>query len=99
MNKTDIALMTELMGYFTQTKEWYRIYGEDIGQKAASMRFADIMEELEKSGASELASKISDSVCDMLSATERNAILYGMHVANAIRNAMENPSDLLRHNI
>ena len=73
---------SQLMKAIQQTDEWDRIRRESPGIQAARSQLKTVMEPIESK---ELCDSILDASFELATACENAAMLYGLRVANTIR--------------
>lgn len=93
----DQELMNELMEAISQTKTWERIEIEDSLTKAADKRHTAVLSKIQNLIPAEIYSELEDANLNYIFAVKDSAILYGIHVADALRGMTENPEDLSRY--
>lgn len=97
MNNKNLALMNDIMGAVTQTEEWQEIQMCDPAIVAAEARFSAAMEQAKAAIPGELYSELSDAHTAAILAIGDVGVLFGIHVADAIRDVAARPLDLSRY--
>ena len=97
MSDKNVGIMDELMQAIVQTDEWESIMENDPEIRRADKELVTILKELKSVISPELYSKIEWSIYDYSNAVECAAMLYGIHVINAICDVSARPYDLSRH--
>lgn len=93
----NLTLMDDIMGGITQADEWNNIQTSDPMITAASDRWSVALEQAETLLPKELYKELCDAHTDGLSAIGDAGILFGIHVADVIRDVSSRPADLSRH--
>lgn len=93
----DMEIISQLMVTITQTNEWFRICHEDAQIQRATLGLQAIMERVVVLVPEELMDELWDALGDLEQAQETSAILYGIRVADAIRDVATRPTDLTRY--
>lgn len=91
-----LSTMADIMIGIEQTDEWTELQVNDPGIKAAESRLNRALEVAEVHLPREAYMELSDAHCEVVSAYNDIAILYGMRVAEVIRHMTENPAELTR---
>ena len=86
MNEKDISLVREVLGAIVNTGEWSDTLLTDPQIKAADAAFWKLMESVEDG----VSGKLSDAHSHVVSAYCDAAIMYGMRVANTLREGVAN---------
>ena len=97
MNDKNFALMNKIMGAVTQSEEWQEIQMRDPAIAAADARFSAAMEQAKAVIPRELYSELSDAHTAALLATGDAGVLFGVHVADVIRDVAAGSADLSRY--
>lgn len=97
MNDKNLALMDGIMGGISQLPEWAEIQLHDPMIVAADARWKAAIEEAKALLPRELYDELSDASFDEIVAHSSAGILFGIHVADAIRDVASRPADLSRH--
>lgn len=97
INSKNLALMDSIMGGITQADEWDKIQMYDPEITAASDRWEAAMEQAKALIPRELYNELYDAHEAGTSAIGDVGILYGIHVADVIREVASSPADLSRH--
>lgn len=97
MDDKNIQLMDSLMQELVQTEEWENIKTKNPGVAAAARELRALLQKLEGIVPHRLVMEIEDAVCSCTSANDFAAILYGIRVAEAIRDVSARPNDLNLH--
>ena len=90
----NVKIMDELMQAVAQTDEWNEIQKNDQGIKQADQRLFELLKGI-VSDAQYM--EIEGAVLSYANAISSAAMLYGMHVVEAIRDVSARPCDLSRH--
>lgn len=93
----NVAIMDELMQAIVQTEEWESVQQNDPEIRIADQVLSEMLSQIESIVPRKLYCEITDAVYGYGSAIGSVAILYGMHVADAIRDVSTRPYDLSRH--
>ena len=83
MNKTEN--MAAMLLTLTQSDEWFRLCDSDEGIKEANDSLQSMMDRLAADNPDELTEQLWEAVCCVCDACSAVAMLYGIRVANAIR--------------
>ena len=94
VNEKDLALMDKIMNVFAQKGEWQEIQMNDPRITAAYTRFDAALERIE---AEDLHEELYDAYMAGVSAAGDAGILFGIHVAEIIRDVAARPADLSRY--
>ena len=97
MNDKNLALMDEIMGVITQSDEWQEIQMYDPRITAASDRFDAALERVKDLIPKDTYAELSDAYSTGLSAIGDAGVLFGVHVANVIRDVAARPANLSRY--
>lgn len=97
MKKADLALMNEIMDGIVQTDEWTKLQIIDPGVQAAANQWRQAMESAKAHLPRAVYIELSDAHACEVGAIGDAAILYGIHVANTIRDIAARPSDLSKY--
>lgn len=97
MSDKNVRIMDELMQAVVQTDEWEDIQENDPEIKQADRELVSTLQELKKVVPPELYFKIERVAYEYSNAVEYAAMLYGIRIANAIRDVSARPFDLSRH--
>lgn len=89
MNKTEN--MAKMLLTLTQSDEWLRVYGNDEGILEANDGIQSIIDKLTADSPNELTEQLWEAVCRVCDACSAAAMLYGIRVANAIRDVSVQP--------
>ncbi len=84
---TNLAIMDDIMDRVTQTEEWNRIQLEDPAIAKAEREAEELYNNLDRKGQDRAQSLLASLAC----AYSCVAILYGMRVAEAIRETVADP--------
>lgn len=96
----NVKLMDELMNSIIQTDDWNEIQLNDPGILEKSERLNRLLDQIRDAAPPELADLIAaleDATLDAACSHITPAILYGIHVADAIRDVAARPCDLSRY--
>ncbi len=83
MNKTEN--MATLLLTITQSEEWFRLCDNDEGIREADDHLQVILDKLAADNPDEMMEQVWDAVCRVNNACCAAAMLYGIRVANSIR--------------
>ncbi len=83
MTKTEN--MAKMLLTLTQSDEWFRLCDNDEGIKEADDHLQVILDKLAADNPDEMMEQVWDAVCRVNNACCAVAMLYGIRVANAIR--------------
>lgn len=83
MNKTEN--MAKMLLTLTQSDEWFRLCDSDEGIREADDHLQVILDKLAADNPDEMMEQVWDAVCRVNNACCAVAMLYGIRVANAIR--------------
>lgn len=97
MNDKNVALVDEIMGVITQAAEWQEIQMHDPIITAATNRWNAALEQAKALLPEKLYTELSNAETDEVSAIGDAGILFGIHVADVIRDVASRPADLSRH--
>lgn len=97
MNDKNIEIMDELMQDITQTEEWESIQENDPEIRHADRKLVDILLQIKSIVPRDLYYEIEDAAYSYGNAIGSAAMLYGIHVIEAIRDVSARPCDLSRH--
>ena len=93
----DLVLMDTFMNGITQTGEWDHIQITDPEITDANTRWDDAMEQVKELIPEALYTALCEAYTAGLAATGNAGILFGIHVADVIRDIASRPMDLSRH--
>lgn len=95
MNDKNLALMDSIMmDAIVQSDEWQKIQLNDPRITAANDRLEAALEQAR--ALIDLYAELSDAHSAVISALGDSGILFGIHVADAIRDVASRPADLSR---
>ena len=97
MSEKNISIMDDLMQVIIQTEEWETIQATDPAIRKADKEITTLLCEAKSHVPKALYLKLEDAVYNYSNAVSDAAILYGIHVADAIRDVSARPQDLSRH--
>lgn len=97
MNDKNLAMMDEIMGTITQFDEWADIQIHDPMITAADDQFEAAMERAKAFIPKEFYDELYDTHEAKASALGDAGILFGLRVADVIRDVASRPADLSRH--
>lgn len=97
LKNKNLALMDDIMGCITQSDEWFEILLHDPAIVAADSRWETAIERAKALIPDELYDELHDSHEAKASAVGDAGILFGIHVADAIRDVVSRPTDLSRY--
>jgi len=83
MNKTEN--MAKILLTLTQSDEWFRLCDSDKGIREANDDLQIIIDKLATDNPDELTDQLWEAVCRVRDASSAAAMLYGIRVANSIR--------------
>jgi hypothetical protein len=83
MNKTEN--MAAMLLTLTQSDEWFRLCDSDEGIREANDNLQIMIDKLAADNPDELVEQLWEAVCCVCDACSAVAMLYGIRVANAIR--------------
>lgn len=83
MNKTEN--MASLLLTLTQSDEWFRVCDEDAGIREANDNLQIMIDKLAADNPDELTEQLWEAVCRVCDACMSAAMLYGIRIANAVR--------------
>lgn len=93
----DLPLMDQLMHSITINEEWERRQSTDPGISVAEDRWEIALERVKPMLPTDLYMELADAhTCDV-AATSDASILYGIHVADTIRDIAARPAELSRY--
>lgn len=97
MDKKDFALMNKLMSGITTADEWDTAMNENpaVARKDADLN--GVMEKVKRYLPHDLYMELADARVSALNAYIDLAILYGIRVANVIRDAAEHPAEFSQY--
>lgn len=93
----NMEIISQLMVTITQTNEWFRICHEDAQIQRATLGLQAVMERVAALVPDGLMDELWDALGNLEEAQETAAILYGIRVADAIRDVAARPTDLTRY--
>ena len=93
----NLVLMDYIMNSITQTGEWDKIQINDPQISAADARWHGAMEQAKGVLPKGLYDELLDAHVVEIAATGDAGILYGIHVADVIRDVASRPADLSRY--
>ena len=97
MNDKNLALMDRIMGEITQADEWNEIQMTDPQITDADTRWHGAMEQVKDLIPEGLYDELFDTHLEEIAATGSAGILFGIHVAEVIRDVAARPIDLSRY--
>lgn len=97
VNEKNLALMDDIMQMVTQADEWQDIQLNDPRITAAHERWKAVLERVKDLLPWELYADLSDANASEVVATGDIGILFGIHVADAIRDVASKPMALSRY--
>ena len=99
MDDKNLALMDKIMGAITGDGrgEWNDILMHDPMITDANNRFDNLLEQIEALLPDDLYEELSDAYSGGQMAVAETGILFGIHVADAVRDVASRPADLSRH--
>ena len=98
MGEKNLDLVDKIMGAITGTGqgEWDELLMHDPLITAADDRFYGALARIEKLISKDICAELEDAYSSAMSATGDVGILFGIHVADAIRDVASRPADLSR---
>lgn len=96
MNEKNLVLMDDIMQMVVQADEWQDIQLNDPRIAAARDHWNAVLERAKAFLPKEIYIELEDAEAGEVSATSDAGILFGIHVANAIRDVASRPADLSR---
>ena len=93
----NLALMDRIMGGITQSDEWNEIQISDPQISNADARWHGAMEQVRDLIPDGLYDELCDAHVTEISAIGDAGILYGIHVADVIRDVASRPVDLSKY--
>ena len=97
MNDKNLALADEIMNSITQLPEWDEIQVHDPRIAVSVNRFRAALRQVKALIPEELYMELSDAHSDEVTYIGDAGILFGLHVADAIRDVASRPADLSRY--
>lgn len=97
VNEKNLALMDHIMNGITQAGEWDEIQTNDPMISNADARWHGAMEQAKGVLPKELYDELLYAHVAEIAATGDAGILYGIHVADVIRDVASSPADLSRY--
>ena len=94
MNEKNLALMDDIMQMITQADEWEEIQRNDPRITDAVNCWKAVLERVENLLPRELYAELLDANAGEVAAIGDVGILFGIHVADAIRDVASRPADL-----
>lgn len=96
-NKKDLALMDDIMGAVTGVDEWQEIQTHDPMITDAGKRWGSAMKQAKAMLPGELYDELCGAHAGEVAATGDAGILFGIRVADVIREVASRPADLSRY--
>lgn len=90
----NLTIMGSMVSAITQTSEWFYICQNDPQIAGRRKHLDSVMTRISALIPAELLEELEDALCAMDEAQETAAILYGIRVAIAIRDASTRQTDL-----
>lgn len=90
----NIEIISRLLSTIMQTDEWFRICNEDPQIQRASQGLQYTMARISALVPEVMMDELWDALCNLEEAQETAAVLYGIRVADAIRDVAARPADL-----
>lgn len=97
INDKNLDLMDCIMDAITDSEEWLEIQMHDPMAVDAANRFNAALEQAKDLLPREIYNKLSDVYMSGVVAAGNSGILFGLHVADVIRDVASRPADLSRH--
>lgn len=99
MNDKNLALMDKIINAITGDGqgEWNEVLMNDPAIIAANNHFEALLGKVETLLPDSIYGELSDAYSGGLAAVGEAGILFGLHVADAIRDVSSRPADLSRH--
>lgn len=85
MDKNMTESMATMLLTLTQSDEWFRLCGSDEGIREANNNLQLMMDKLAAGNPDEMMEQLWEAVCHVCDACSAAAMLYGIRVANTIR--------------
>ena len=97
MDQKSLAMMDEIVGTISQSREWNDVQMTSPAVVAAASRMNEALERAREFLPEAIFDELDCAHCAALGTIGEAAILYGIHVADVIRNVAANPTDLSRY--
>ena len=97
INDKNLALMADIMGTIVQADEWQDIQLNDPMITDARNCWETILKRAKAFLPEDIYLELEDAEAGEVAATGNAGILFGIHVADAIRDVASRPADLSRH--
>lgn len=97
MNDKNVVLMDDIMQGICQTDEWQDILSCDPRIVAANAHWNNAMEKVKSLVPQELYDELCEANAGEVIAAGDTGILFGIRVADVIRDVASRPADLSRH--
>lgn len=96
-DKKNLALMDDIMDAVTQLDEWMETQQNDPRITTANNRWCTVIEQVKALLPRGLYDELCEAHSSEVAATGDVGILFGIHVADAIRDVASRPTDLSRY--
>lgn len=96
-NDINVQIVDDMMGAITQTEAWLTEHKKNPAILAAQKQLSKALEPIKGVVPDDVIDMIEEAAYSYGGVVETTAILYGIHVADAIRDVAARPSDLTRH--
>ncbi len=90
----NMEIISQLLSTIMQTNEWFCICNEDPQIQRASQGLQYTMARVSALVPEAMMDELWDALCNLEAAQETAAVLYGIRVADAIRDVAARPTDL-----
>ena len=97
MNDKNLDLMDDIMRGVYQSDEWQNILAHDPSIVAAAARWSAVLTQVKDFLPKRLYMELDSAHTDEVTDTSEAGILFGIHVADAIRDVASRPADLSRY--
>ena len=97
LNKAELEMAAEIVDGILQTDAWGHVERTDPCVKHAEDNWDKMLQRIEKVVPREVYVDLSDAHTGVVAAHADIGILYGLHVATVMREAVANPVALTRH--
>lgn len=96
-NDANVQFVDELMGTLIQSEWWEKERNQNPEIQAAENRLSAVLEDITGAVTSDVIRQIEDAAYTYATSVEYAAILYGIHIVDAIRDVAARPADLSRY--
>lgn len=90
----NMEIISQLLSTIMQTNEWFRICNENPQIQQASHALQLTMARVSAMVPETIMDELWDTLCNLEEAQETAAVLYGIRVADAIKDVAARPADL-----